>query len=118
MMNAVLQSIAGRENQPAESVFKNIKAFKGQQAGRLVRIMNGGFGRSLGVSCTHCHVEDHWDSEEKPTKQIAREMVAMTNAITRDYLAKIPNIKSERPLVNCGTCHRGVARPGAGGPGR
>ena len=52
----VLRSIAGRENQPAESVFKNIKIFKGVPAGRLVNIMNMGFGRSLGVSCGFCHV--------------------------------------------------------------
>src|SRR4051812_32589858 len=32
----VLRSIAGRENQPAESVFKNIKILKGVPAGRLV----------------------------------------------------------------------------------
>src|ERR1043165_7282888 len=47
----VLRSIAGHENQPAESVFKNIKIFKGVPAARLVDIMNHGFGRSLGVSC-------------------------------------------------------------------
>src|SRR3954469_12469037 len=40
----VLRSIAGRETQPAESVFKNIKIFKGVPAGRLVNIMNIGFG--------------------------------------------------------------------------
>ena len=52
----ILRSIAGRENQPAESVFKNIKILKGVPAGRLVNIMNMGFGRSLGVSCGFCHV--------------------------------------------------------------
>ena len=51
-----LRSIAGRETQPAESVFKNIKILKGVPAGRLVNIMNMGFGRSLGVSCGFCHV--------------------------------------------------------------
>jgi hypothetical protein len=116
MMNEVLASIAGREMQPAESVFKNVKSMKGQQAGRLVRTMNI-YGRSLGVGCAHCHVVNRWESEEKPTLQITRDMAAMAQAITREYLTKIPNIKSERPTVNCSTCHRGVARPGAAGPG-
>src|ERR1051325_1594373 len=61
----VLRSIAGRENQPAESVFKNIKIFKGVPAGRLVNIMNNGFGRSLGVSCGFCHVPGKWDLDDK-----------------------------------------------------
>src|SRR5688500_17438795 len=39
----LLRRIAGRENLPAESVFKNIKVMKGIPAGRLVRIMNAGF---------------------------------------------------------------------------
>src|SRR6185436_14816702 len=52
----VLRSIAGHENEPAEQVFKNIKILQGIPAGRLVNIMNMGFGRSLGVSCGFCHV--------------------------------------------------------------
>src|SRR5690242_16426557 len=55
LADLVLKKIAGRENAPAESVFKNIKMMKGMPAGRLVRIMNFGFGRSLGVGCVHCH---------------------------------------------------------------
>ena len=42
----LLRQIAGRENLPAESVFKNIEVMKGVPAGRLVRIMNAGFGRT------------------------------------------------------------------------
>src|SRR5947208_15569646 len=46
---AVLADIAGKENMPAESVFKNIKIFKKMPAGRLVNVMNMGFGRALGA---------------------------------------------------------------------
>src|SRR5579863_4009181 len=48
-MNAVLKQIAGRENLPAESVFKNIRISQGRTAGQLLRVMNLGFGRALGV---------------------------------------------------------------------
>src|SRR5438270_1351684 len=109
----VLRSIAGRENQPAESVFKNIKIFKGVPAGRLVNIMNNGFGRSLGVSCGFCHVPGKWDLDDKEEKNTARLMFAMVQTINRDYLSKVPppNDSSPPPVVNCFTCHRGNPRP-------
>ena len=107
----VLTQIAGHENTPAESVFKNIRSMKGVPAARLVRIMNMGFGRSLGVGCRHCHAPGGWDREDRPQKQIAREMVAMTATITNELLPKIQNLQSEKPTVNCTTCHRGSVKP-------
>ena len=114
----VLRSIAGRENQPAESVFKNIKILKGVPAGRLVNIMNMGFGRSLGVSCGFCHVPGKWDLDDKDQKNTARLMFAMVQTINRDYIAKVPvDSGTPRPAVNCFTCHRGNSRPmGPEGP--
>jgi hypothetical protein len=55
LMNVVLAAIKGKENLPAESVFKNLTVLRGMPAGRIPPIMNIGFGRSLGVSCAHCH---------------------------------------------------------------
>ena len=108
----VLRSIAGRENQPAESVFKNIKVLKGVPAGRLVNIMNMGFGRSLGVSCGFCHVPGKWDLDDKQEKNTARIMIAMVGAINRDYLAKVPvDSGHPPPTASCFTCHRGMPRP-------
>jgi Photosynthetic reaction centre cytochrome C subunit len=113
----VLRSIAGHENEPAESVFKNIKIFKGVPAGRLVNIMNNGFGRSLGVSCGFCHVPGKWDLDDKDEKNIARLMFAMVETINRDYLSKVPNDRGSPPVASCFTCHRGNARPpGPDGP--
>ena len=114
----VLRSIAGRENQPAESVFKNIKILKGVPAGRLVNIMNMGFGRSLGVSCGFCHVPGKWDLDDKEEKNTARLMFAMVQTINRDYISKVPvDSGKPAPTVNCMTCHRGMPRPmGPGGP--
>ncbi|HMF88209.1 MAG TPA: c-type cytochrome, partial [Gemmatimonadaceae bacterium] len=106
---AVLRSIAGRENLPAESVFKNIKIMKGIPAGRLVNIMNAGFGRSLGVSCGFCHVPGKWDLDDKEEKNTARLMFSMVQTINRDYMAKVPNDSGPPPVVNCFTCHRGMA---------
>src|SRR5215210_2186268 len=107
----ILRSIAGRENLPAESVFKNIKIMKGIPAGRLVNIMNMGFGRSLGVSCGFCHVPGKWDLDDKEEKNTARTMFAMVGTINRDYMAKVPTDRGAPPVVNCFTCHRGMAKP-------
>jgi hypothetical protein len=113
----VLRSIAGRENQPAESVFKNIKILKGFPAGRVVAIMNMGFGRSLGVSCGFCHVPGKWDLDDKEEKKTARLMFEMVGTINRDYMSKVPNDRGAPPVVNCFTCHRGNPQPmGPGGP--
>jgi hypothetical protein len=114
----VLRSIAGHENQPAESVFKNIKIFKGVPAARLVNIMNNGFGRSLGVSCGFCHVPGKWDLDDKEEKNTARLMFAMVQTINRDYISRVPRDSTgPQPVVNCFTCHRGEPRPlGGGGP--
>jgi hypothetical protein len=73
--------------------------------------MEFGFARSLGVDCTHCHVPDKWESEEKPQKQIARDMSAMATTINKDLLKNIKNLKDQNPIVNCTTCHRGEIKP-------
>src|ERR1700741_1571293 len=87
------KTIAGQENKPAEAVFKNIQMLKGMPAGRLLRVMELGYARSLGVNCTHCHVADAWEKEDKPTKQITREMNAMVTVINNEQLKKIKNLK-------------------------
>lgn len=102
--------IAGQEEKPASEVFKNIQLLRNVPAGRLLRIMEMGYARSLGVDCAHCHVAGAWEKDDKPTKQIAREMMKMVGVITGE-LKKIPNLKSENPVVNCTTCHRGQIKP-------
>ena len=105
------KQITGKENLPAEQVFKNIQILKGIPAGRVLRIMELGYSRSLGVNCTHCHVVDQWDKDDKPTKPIAREMSKMVQTINNDLLKPIKNLKGPNPVVNCTTCHRGQIKP-------
>lgn len=105
------KSIAGKESEPAEKVFKNIQLLKGMPAERLLRVMELGYSRSLGVTCTHCHLPGDWEKDDKPTKQIAREMAGMAAAINNQHLKQIKNLKSENPVINCTTCHRGQTKP-------
>lgn len=110
------EKIKGREKEPAEQVFKNIQWLKGVPAGRLLSIMNAGYSRALGVSCTHCHVEQDFSSDDKRPKRAAREMAAMHRAIN-EQLRKMQNLepKQEMRAINCSTCHRGAIDPMAGG---
>lgn len=110
-MNAVLRDIAGREEEPARAVFANIKLLGDVPAGRLLRMMNQGYSRNLGVTCDYCHDVLDYGSDEKREKETARAMIQLVGTISGE-LRKIGTIKSENPVVNCGTCHRGVARPG------
>lgn len=105
------KEIEGKEELPSSQVFKNIKVFKQVPAGRLLRIMEMGFGRSLGVNCTHCHNPKDFGSEEKDQKQIARDMMEMVGKINGELLTQINNLNSDQPTVNCTTCHRGQVKP-------
>jgi photosynthetic reaction center cytochrome c subunit len=61
------------------------------------------FKSALGVECTHCHVKDHFDKDDKATKQMARKMITLT----RNANAQLGGAAR----VTCYTCHRGQARP-------
>lgn len=107
------EQIKGREAEPSEKVFKNVQTpmLKNRPAGQLLAVMEMGYARSLGVNCTHCHVPDKWESEEKTQKQTARDMSAMVGRINGELLKGIKNLKSETPTINCTTCHRGQVIP-------
>src|SRR5436190_21786657 len=79
----MLKSIAGHESEPAEQVFMDIRIERLKQvpAAQFLTIMNQGYAKALGVTCTHCHVETDFSSDEKRPKRAAREMAAMHTAI-------------------------------------
>ncbi|MGE3467390.1 MAG: photosynthetic reaction center cytochrome c subunit family protein [Pyrinomonadaceae bacterium] len=114
------EQIKGREQEPASKVFKNVTMpmFKDAPAGRLLAVMEFGYARSLGVNCTHCHMPEKWESEDKPQKQIARDMQAMVFKISGEILTGIKHLRSEQPTINCTTCHRGEIKPALNLPTR
>ncbi|MDE3216059.1 MAG: hypothetical protein KGO03_06655, partial [Gemmatimonadota bacterium] len=46
LMDEVLKSIVGRENDPAGQVFKNVKLLKNMPAGEFVKQMNDDYGKA------------------------------------------------------------------------
>jgi Photosynthetic reaction centre cytochrome C subunit len=111
---AILEKIKGHENEPAEKVFKNIRILKDVRAANLLDIMNYGYSHALGVTCTHCHVETDFSSDDKRPKRAAREMAIMHRSIN-DQLRKMENLeqKGDKRNINCGVCHRGAIDPNA-----
>jgi hypothetical protein len=105
---ALEQEIAGKEQLPAEQVFKNIQTFKGRPAIALLRVMEQAFVANLGVECSYCHVEKQYDSDEKNAKKIAREMWAMRAQVQEEARRASGNPKA---VVTCYTCHKGKPKP-------
>ena len=93
---------AGSKEERAEQKYKNIQLLKGIPSERLTKIMFA-FKSSLGVDCTHCHIKDQFEKDDKPTKQTARKMIQLV----RDTNAKLGGAAR----VTCFTCHRGQTRP-------
>lgn len=85
----------------------------------LSRIMVDEFSDGLGVSCYFCHAENKithkpdYASDEKPEKQIARNMMRMVLSINKKYFnLQHPKIGDPQTAVTCSTCHNGQAHPG------
>ena len=107
----MLEHIKGREDMPAESVYKNIKILNGMPAKVLPSIMVKGFGRGLGMGCGGCHVRDDFASDERGNKRVARQMWAMSQDLNKKYLPAMKDLEDELPTINCYTCHRGQRNP-------
>ena len=110
----VLASVGNRKKEPADQVFKNLQIewLKNVPAENLIDIMNYGYSRALGVSCTHCHVEADFASDEKRPKRAAREMAVMHRGVNTQ-LRQMKNLESPAGdrNINCFTCHRGAINP-------
>ncbi len=109
-LEEVKKNIAGQEEEPASEVFKNLLMFKELKAGQVPGIMET-WSRSLGTSCQHCHVVDQWAKDDKPEKQIARDMLQMVGEINSKLLINIKNLDSKNPRIACWTCHEGRIKP-------
>jgi cytochrome c2 len=111
MVDSILATIAGRENQPAGSVFKNVKLLKDMTAAELLRTMDQQYGRGLGWTCANCHVVGKWDEDTKKNKRIARQMQAMQDYVNGTSFSSIKELDAEYEKASCVMCHRGSNEP-------
>ncbi|WP_263377723.1 c-type cytochrome [Granulicella paludicola] len=94
----------------------NLKVLpKDMTSQQVVAIMRNWEGE-LGVECSYCHAKDpatgrnNFASDANPMKDRARVMMKMTSTINSEYLSQLTDPKPTND-VNCGTCHRGMAKP-------
>jgi len=80
-----------------------------------------GYCMSLGVRCNFCHVSEQVEgqakpkfdfaSDDKPEKNIARNMMKMTQAINENYIGKMIGGDHALEQIACVTCHMGRKTP-------
>lgn len=88
----IMTQIAGRENLPAEQVFKNLQVLKGITAAELVRKMDEDYATAMSWNCTNCHrlaPQDNFASDTSNDKRRARFMQQMQNDINANQLPKL-----------------------------
>jgi hypothetical protein len=103
-----MKAIAGKENQPAGEVFKNVQLMKTVPAGQFVTAMDQGIGRGTGKGCNDCHVTTDWASDTLARKKTARTMMGIVQSINANELPKMGPGRGGAPrTIQCLTCHRG-----------
>lgn len=98
---------------------KNLKVLDSTLTHEQVDHIMDQFKVALGVGCDHCHVRQadpnarglDFAKDSLPSKEAAREMIRMTMAINKDFLAKMAKPETDRIAVQCITCHRGQLKP-------
>jgi len=118
VLPAALSAQAGRF--PPDTL-RNIKVLPATMSVRDVVGVMRGFTSALGVRCPFCHVGQegqdlstfNFSSDDKPTKETARVMLRMVQAINTQHLNQIAQREQPSVEVQCSTCHRGVAVPRA-----
>jgi tetratricopeptide (TPR) repeat protein len=86
-----------------EDIFKNIQVLKGIPSDQLIPAMQF-MSSSLGVECSFCHVEGHFEKDDKKPKHRAREMMQMMFELNNNSFEGLRE-------VTCNSCHRGSRNP-------
>jgi Photosynthetic reaction centre cytochrome C subunit len=114
----VVVSIAA-SHPPADPKHKNLKVLpKDISHEDLDKIMDE-FKVALGVKCNFCHAEQKdnprkldFASDDKPEKNIARDMMRMTARINKKFFHYKKSTENPVAPVQCLTCHHGAPHPG------
>ncbi len=93
----------------------NLKVLPADISGEKLDAIMDSFTSGLGVHCNFCHEDPKnndfrnidFASDVKPTKQAARVMMQMVNAINGTDLKDAKKYKADIGNVKCVTCHRG-----------
>jgi hypothetical protein len=114
-----LVDIAAIERSPEKNEYENLQVLpKDISSKELQHIMVDEFQDGLGVGCGFCHAQKKgsllldYASDEKPEKEIARNMMRMTMEINNKYFeVEKPVIGNDLLVVTCTSCHKGTPHP-------
>ncbi len=119
LITILLTSFTAFAQAPWENPVQNLKVLPDTISGDELRKQMVGFAQSLGVRCWYCHddskgkklSEINFAADTKPQKEIAREMIRMSQSINNEHISKVKNINPAADNVACMTCHRGYKKP-------
>ena len=107
--------------QPKPKKLVNIKVFPATATYEQVDHAMDHYKVDLGVKCNYCHAPEKdnprkmdMPSDANPMKEVAREMMRMTNEMNQKYISAIKHPESDSTkiqMITCNTCHRGVPKP-------
>jgi hypothetical protein len=114
----VTAGIAANTPPADKPTYKNLKVLpKKINHDDLDKVMHE-WTSSLGVKCNFCHapVKDNprkmdFASDEKPEKDIARNMFKMTARINKKFFHYSKSEQNPVPPISCITCHHGNPHP-------
>lgn len=104
---------------PARNNERNLKVLPKDISNADLDSVMETYSKHLNVSCDFCHAESKtnkndldYASDDKPEKEITRQMMKMTADINKDYFDYTIIYKAgEKMAVSCYTCHDGFPRP-------
>jgi len=113
----VASTAAAQQAGSAGAIRPNLRVLQALPEAQLFPLMNL-LAESLGVRCDYCHVQTQpdltktpanvggwvWDSDDKPQKRIARDMMRMVIDLNTGRF-------QGRAGITCYTCHRGRTQP-------
>lgn len=112
----VLATAFSVQEEKPEDKPKNLKVLSKKLSTEEVKEIMRTYTKALGVRCGFCHntmKEDptkyDFAAEGNEHKDIARDMMRMTNKINKKYLSKIEDGKLDQ--ITCVTCHMGKVHP-------
>ncbi len=103
---------------PADDKPKNLKVLPKNISPRDLDKLMDKYCDALGVNCEFCHTRNKqtekmdFAKDTKPEKEIARNMMRMTNGINKTYFKFTKTFDpNEVQAISCMTCHRKQPRP-------
>ena len=104
---------------PSEKKERNLKVLPKDISNADLDSVMEAYSKQLNVACEFCHGNSKinprdldYASDDKPEKEITRQMMRMTAAINKDFFDYTIVYKGgETMAVSCYTCHDGFPRP-------